>query len=522
MSNRQLLAFFPTDDVRTKTYAHRRGHRENGFFQSRQTNCYLTNLQIHLSKLEDIEGYFHKSVGFDVFKNAFLSSLFSNQRGGNFITGRVTFSSMIPLRSIPFKSVAMLGLDREKFPRKEDRLGFNLIEAERRRSDRNVRDNDKYLFLESILSAEKQLYFSYIGQNPKNGTEVQPSIVLDELINYISRKTDQSYRETKSILVETHPLHAFGKQNNSSRIPLYSGAVQAYHGLQLKDEGQDLHKLAKIPLQHFLQFFQDPFKFHYNKVLGVYFDEGEDLIKESELFELDSLQNYWLKEEIIDEQFEYNSFVDRHENSGYLPLINMAFLTVYTNIKKVEDLKNRRMSLIRQEEKRTVFLDLKMNDIALSGQLDAVYGNKWIMTHTGGSIGLEKRKIRLTLLGLFLEVLGLDIELYLLTNEDETHFNLGKVGAERAKKVLQSLLEIYQSGLKDIVCFSPLVMQPKLVSKPIDVLFDRIKKEGEINSFKTWNNPYIDAEEKQGYFKVELDKKMETLERIKDLLKVYE
>jgi exodeoxyribonuclease V gamma subunit len=43
------------------------------------------------------------------------------------MTRGITFCSPLPFRSIPFKVVAILGLNHDKFPRKEHKVDFDLI-----------------------------------------------------------------------------------------------------------------------------------------------------------------------------------------------------------------------------------------------------------------------------------------------------------------------------------------------------------------------------------------------------------
>lgn len=481
----------------------------------------FNTVQSHLAKLDDVQAFFGNSVPFEVFKNAFLSSLFSNQRSGNFITGRVTFSSMIPLRSIPFKIVGMLGLDRDKYPRKEDKLGFNLMDAEKRRSDRNIRDNDKYLFLESILSAKDAIYFSYLGQNPKDGTRLLPSIVLDELINYISRKTGQSFADTSNILVEQQALHGFSSNTIEPRIPQYSNSVGPYKGIKILDQAI-LHHTAHLELEQFLQFFQDPFKFHYNKVLAVYLEEQDELIKESEIFELDALQTHWLKQEILKESFDYPSFVDRYEKSGALPLSNMAFVPVDIQLSELEEVKEQKLQLIDNQPPNSIFIDLALKSHRVAGQIQNVHGITHVIVNTGSAIGLVKRKIRMTMLALISEALDLNLELHLISTEGLYSLGEKKLGKVAAMEKLEKLMEFYLRGLDEVLCFSPITMLDKWRQKPGLELLKEIKKEGEINDFKTWNNPYISQESSQGYFENNAAAKGKYVDDIRSVLLAYE
>ncbi|MGD2188067.1 MAG: exodeoxyribonuclease V subunit gamma, partial [Desulfobacterales bacterium] len=80
-----------------------------------------------------------------------------------FMTGGVTFCAMLPMRSIPFKVVCLVGMNSDKFPREFQPLTFDLIARHPQPGDRSRRNDDKYLFLESIISAREKLYISYVG-----------------------------------------------------------------------------------------------------------------------------------------------------------------------------------------------------------------------------------------------------------------------------------------------------------------------------------------------------------------------
>ena len=59
------------------------------------------------------------------------------------------------------------------FPRRDRALGLRPHRAERpQRGDRSLRDDDRYLFLEAILSARETLYLSYSGLSPRDNSEI--------------------------------------------------------------------------------------------------------------------------------------------------------------------------------------------------------------------------------------------------------------------------------------------------------------------------------------------------------------
>jgi len=51
------------------------------------------------------------------------------------------------MRSIPFRVVALIGMNSDAYPREERSCGFDLISQDPQAGDRSLRDEDRYLFL---------------------------------------------------------------------------------------------------------------------------------------------------------------------------------------------------------------------------------------------------------------------------------------------------------------------------------------------------------------------------------------
>lgn len=76
-----------------------------------------------------------------------VAEILSEPRGAKgFMSGRVTFCAMLPMRSIPFEVIAITGLDENTFPRQKVSLEFDLMAKHLKPGDRNNRDSDRYLF----------------------------------------------------------------------------------------------------------------------------------------------------------------------------------------------------------------------------------------------------------------------------------------------------------------------------------------------------------------------------------------
>jgi exodeoxyribonuclease V gamma subunit len=90
----------------------------------------------------------------------------------------VTVASFVPMRALPFRTVFVVGLDERVFPSPQ---GFGTLDLRRtapRPGDVTPREQDEYMFLETLLSARERLVLSYVARDPVTGDDRGPSSVV--------------------------------------------------------------------------------------------------------------------------------------------------------------------------------------------------------------------------------------------------------------------------------------------------------------------------------------------------------
>ena len=123
--------------------------------------------------------------------------------GQRFLVGQVNFCTLMPMRAVPFKVVCMLGLNDADYPRTVQPIGFDLVPfSKRQKGDRSRKLDDRYLFLEAILSARENLYISYIGRSCFDNQPRMPSTLVSELLEYIARSFEFADQDTHLKLPE--------------------------------------------------------------------------------------------------------------------------------------------------------------------------------------------------------------------------------------------------------------------------------------------------------------------------------
>jgi len=127
-----------------------------------------------------------------------------------FLLGGVTFCGLVPQRSIPFRVVCLLGMNEGEFPRPGHDAGLNLILSQPRRGDRDTRSEDRYLFLEAMMSARDALHISYVGEGVRDGKPRNPAAPLAELLQFLDEQHGIADNEQidRPWLIH-HPLQPF-------------------------------------------------------------------------------------------------------------------------------------------------------------------------------------------------------------------------------------------------------------------------------------------------------------------------
>ena len=78
-----------------------------------------------LGEKQELSG-FDEKINLDVIKSHLGSTLEKEGFGHGFLTGGLTFCAMLPMRSIPFRVICLLGMNDDAYPRQTRSLGFDL------------------------------------------------------------------------------------------------------------------------------------------------------------------------------------------------------------------------------------------------------------------------------------------------------------------------------------------------------------------------------------------------------------
>ena len=155
-----------------------------------------------------------------------LNQYLTSQNDAGFLRGGITICSMVPMRSLPFKVICLLGLNDGDYPRNTKAAPYDLIAQHPQKGDRARRDDDRYLFLEAILSAREVLYLSYIGKDIRTDEERAPSTLIGELIDTIAALTQIPASQLNANWITHHPLQPFSPKYYTGSLKNHSSAAK--------------------------------------------------------------------------------------------------------------------------------------------------------------------------------------------------------------------------------------------------------------------------------------------------------
>lgn len=245
---------------------------------------------------------FTETLSLEVVSHYLKQSLNQKQRLVRFLRGGVNFVSLQPLRAIPFKAIYILGLNQNDYPRKNERLSFDLLGKETQLGDRSPSEEDKYLFLEALMSAEVKLGLFWQGWNLSNNSELFPSSLVTELETFI---TDRAGKAALEAISFNHSLHAFDAENYQQETakPL-SQSFKALPEQRIETDAFStevnlIHDAQTLELSRLIAFFRDPIR-QFLRRLNIDFKEAT-LTEVTEPFDINKYQQRDLNMAIIEQ-----------------------------------------------------------------------------------------------------------------------------------------------------------------------------------------------------------------------------
>ncbi|MBW2506448.1 MAG: exodeoxyribonuclease V subunit gamma [Deltaproteobacteria bacterium] len=444
----------------------------------------LHSLLLSLKELQD-KTFYQNKISLGVIRSYLINTLderFSPLAAATgFLTGGVTFCSMLPMRAIPFKVVYLLGLNDGLYPRSSRKRSFDLMTLEPKPGDRSRRYDDRYLFLETLLSARKKLFISFVGLSIQDGAKRPPSVLVSELMDYIDRNYTQSCPAHEpslplsTRLTTVHHLQPFHPDYFKPQVPDGKKKLFSYSSenceaaISLQSGQREISQLftAVLPsppdefkhveLQELIRFFSHPARYILTQRVGIAPIEDSQALKTSEPFNLEGLARYKLENSILDHLLR-NQDCDRlyqiKKAAGKLPHGMPGKIYFNRLVTELASFQTMLTDILEGQELKKLQIDLAAGDFKLTGFLDNV-SIKGLVTYRYAAM-TAKDVIRNWISHLVLNNL-IDNE---AVKERNTYYAC-KTGfykyspTAKSNRYLEDLLDLYWQGLCEPLFFFP-------------------------------------------------------------------
>ncbi len=412
----------------------------------------------------------------------------------------------MPMRAIPFRHICLLGMNDGDYPRQLTSVDFDLMRQDYRPGDRSRREDDRYLFLEALLSARESLYLSWAGRSIRDNSERPPSVLVAQLRDYIEDTFDSTFESSVESSVEStveepahdsnilqritheYPLQPFSATYFSTESSLGTYASEWAPGIPAQNEtatklpATDPSQPATITLGDLGALLRNPAAVFFDRRLGVVFSRDELTGEDHESFTINGLDQWQIQDQLIrDAQYALRTQMDadsvdteqlltalisRQQRQGALPMPPFADLYRQPLIRPLIKPLDRCHTLMNQGnatqplpvqltlEDGTLLLEDSVNDILETDngeRLRCVMLSSQIWAGKSRAGGKAQAKVKWHYLArhwpahLAAQLQG-PVRTHILgPDTDEV---LAPMTAASARDILQKLMELYQQNLQ--------------------------------------------------------------------------
>ena len=456
----------PDDTLSNK--AHILSELLNAIYESESDDSW--DLLVLQKVLEDIakhhdNGDYSKAVSQRIVSYLIKQGIQEKGVGQRFLVGQVNFCTLMPMRAVPFKVVCMLGLNDADYPRTVQPIGFDLVPySKKQKGDRSRKLDDRYLFLEALLSARDNLYMSYIGRSCFDNQPRMPSTLVSELLEYIGRSfklSEPSDKPLPECLITQQHLQPFNSLYYSAPSDEQAGVNNhSYNPIWLPSEAiepkaitaLDVTPPELLDLDVFIRSVCHAQESFYQQSLGLRLPQFNDIAKDEEPFSLDALRRYFYLDEILEANINDTPLsTEQILQRGELPQAHVGSLIYESMQHRVDALAVQVKQQIKAGKSEPIEVLLSLENTTIEGWLNHVYMQKQVF-YRSASIK-AKDLIKGFIYHLAAQSMQQEVETLLLGLDKQISF--APMSKANADLLLADWFELYKALRNAPVAFFP-------------------------------------------------------------------
>jgi len=417
-------------------------------------------LLAQMADLQHLAGKTPETLSLGQVRGA-LEKVWNAPRFREISPGLLTFATPAQLQGVPYRVICFLGLNSGVLPRAERPHELELLAEAPRLGDPSLRQGDRHLFLQTLLSARERLYLSYTGRRVRDNLELPPSVLIPELQDAV-----QALR-TAPLPVFVHPLHPFAAGYfQTSPCPVRSWSQRAFEEAQALIGPRQSQLFisgplpalsapdAPIPLnwRALLAFFKQPARAFLKQRLGLSLGlslwQNTPVPVQNERFQLNALEIWQLREDYLDWRLQglpAEAFFERLRASHHLPL-GLAGARICQQIQAEVDLLATPLQRLTGAPLPAYGFELPLGRWTLQGELAPLFEGGVMITRLSGLKAADR--LQIWLYHLLLGALGQRCSVAQIGLSKGQAQHLSYAPVPEPAYLLTQYLQLYEQGLQ--------------------------------------------------------------------------
>lgn len=300
-----------------------------------------------------------------------------------------TVAALTSGQIFPAKVICAVGMNDGSFPRRPQPAPFDFQAdlfdgAAREPGDLDVRDEDRFAFLEALLAARRCFVLTYTGRDLQEDKPIPPSVIVSELTAHLSELLpDFGGRKEGDAWLTRHPLQPFSRRyfgedepdlfSYSQPMATASMALGAsrespprFTGEVAADDRQEAAQ--ELELEELIRFAFSPSKHFARYRLGLVLDTRDDQVEDDEPLDLDALEAWQLKSDLATtEGHGEDRTIELAAARGLLPPQNLGRVQHQESSTHVKALLNELQAYREHEEAQAQQVDIVLGDARVVG-----------------------------------------------------------------------------------------------------------------------------------------------------------
>lgn len=337
---------------------------------------------------EALSGSGERDIALADLRDMLAGVLAARPTRANFRTGDLTVATLVPMRFVPHRVVAVIGVDDGHFPRVGHLTGDDILSVDPCVGERDVRSEDRQLLLDALMSATDRLVICYTGADPVIGKRLPPVAPLADVIDAVtaSAETDATVVRRRQPLQSHDPANFAAPQPFSYDRQNFTAAREMTRDPEPRPpflaEPLAAMSTTEVSLEDLIAFVAHPAKAFLRQRLGISLWQSEDDLKEALPLAPDGLAKWKIGDRLLTQMLTdpgddaIARFTAAEQRRGTLPPGPSGRATMAEVDAGAVAVARVAATVIGSEHSQTRQISLDLGALRLTGTVSEVYGDR--------------------------------------------------------------------------------------------------------------------------------------------------